>query len=108
MAKRFKSEEEILNLASALKAGRLSLGLTLKDIEKSLDINCGQLSRLEAGQFKTNSPNLQKLCNFLQLRRYSAKSDEGTLGIRLERFAARSPQHQAAAEEILSALERLD
>jgi transcriptional regulator with XRE-family HTH domain len=108
MSERFKSRCEILILASALKERRLALGLTLKDIEKSQNINCGQLSRLEAGQFKTNSPNLQKLCAFLQIHNRSVEPYEGALGHRMERFAARSPQHQAAAEEILRALERLD
>lgn len=104
MGERFKSKKEIVDLASALKARRLSLGLTLKDIEESQKINCGQLSRLEAGQFKTNSPNLQKLCKFLQLQQVG----ESALGIRLERFAARSRKHQAVAEELISALEQLD
>lgn len=105
MAEKFKSKQEIKSLASALKERRLSLGMTLKDVEKQEHIDCGQLSRFEAGQFKTNSPNLQKLCRFLQIR----QSPQGSkaLGSRLEQFAAQSPQHRAAAEDLLSALERL-
>lgn len=86
----------------------MQLGLTFKDIEKSQKINCGQLSRFEAGQFKRNSRNLQKLCKFLQIRDVAVEGVEEGLGYRLERFAARSPQHHAAVKNILSALESLD
>lgn len=107
MSTKFKSKDEILNLAAKLKERRVSLGMTLKDIEASQKINCGQLSRFEAGDFKTNSKNLQKLCNFLQIFKHPVAFQKSDLGARLERFAARSPQHCAAAEEILNALERL-
>lgn len=107
MAEKFKSKGEIESLASALKERRLKLGLTLKNIEKSQHINCGQISRLEAGKFKTNSKNLQKICKYLQIPRPSSSYQEDALGARLEHFAARSAQHRAAAEELLSALERL-
>lgn len=107
MADRFKSKEEIRTLASALKERRLALGLTLKNIEESQHINCGQISRLEAGKFKTNSNNLQKLCSFLQIERQPPSHRREALGARLEDFAALSPEHRAAAEEFLSALERL-
>lgn len=107
MAEKFKSKDEINSLALMLKERRLTLGLTLKNIEKSQHINCGQISRLESGKFKTNSRNLQKLCIFLQIPLRSSSSEEDTLGARLEHFAERSPQHRAAAEDLLSALERL-
>lgn len=106
MAEKFKSTEEIALLAATLKARRTALGLTLKDIEKSQGINCGQLSRFEAGIFKTGSKNLQKLCIFLQIGALSQPASDSTLGARLERFARHSPQHRAAAEELLRALER--
>jgi transcriptional regulator with XRE-family HTH domain len=105
MAEKFKSKQEIKSLASAIKERRLSLGLTLKDLEKEQHIHCGQLSRFEAGQFKTNSPNLQRLCRFLQI--FQSPQDSKALGTRLEQFAALSPQHLAAAEDLLTALERL-
>lgn len=103
MSKKFKSTDEVIKIAAAIQARRLAAGLTLKDIEKSQGIDCGQLSRLEKGSFKTNSPNLQKLCSFLQIE-YSAPRK---LGERIEQFASRSPTHRAAAEEVLNALERL-
>jgi transcriptional regulator with XRE-family HTH domain len=107
MTKKFKSKAEITNLAVKLKERRIVLGLTLKDIEKSQGINCGQLSRFEAGEFKTNSKNLQKLCNFLQITKQPSVPQKSDLGTRLEHFASLSPKHWAAAEELLNALERL-
>lgn len=107
MSNKFKSKDEILNLAAQLKERRVALGMTLKDIESSQKINCGQLSRFEAGDFKTNSKNLQKLCKYLQIFNQPSVVQKSDLGVRLEHFASRSPQHYAAAEEILSALERL-
>lgn len=107
MNRKFKSKDEINELAALLKERRLGRALTLKNIEKTLEINCGQLSRFEAGAFKTMSKNLQKLCAYLQITRGGKEAQGGSLGARLEGFAARSPQHRTAAEELLSALERL-
>lgn len=107
MAEKFKSQEEITHLASALRARRTALGLTLQEAEQRVHVNCGQLSRFEKGNFKTNSSNLQKYARFLQLSGRELSRDEPSLGDRLEQFAARSPAHRKAAEELLSALERL-
>ncbi len=103
MAEKFKSKDDVLRLATAVQERRLALGLTLKNIEDLQKINCGQLSRIEAGKFTTNSPNLQKLCKFLQIPVERPRK----LGDRLEQFAKRSAQHRAAAEDLLTALERL-
>lgn len=102
MSEKFKSKIEVDTLAFALKERRRRLGLTLKDVESSIGVNCGQLSRFEAGRFKSNSNNLQKLCSFMQMDVTTI-----SLGERLEKVAARSPSHRAAVEEILAALERL-
>lgn len=107
MAEKFKSEETIYHLANALKSRRKALGMTLKDAESCVRINCGQLSRFEKGDFKTNSENLQKYRVFLQIVDIEPSPLEGALGARLELFAAQSPRHRKAAEELLSALECL-
>lgn len=107
MSVKFKSNDEVLSLANKIKTRRKELGLTLKDIEGLVDVNCGQLSRIEAGKFKTNSNNLQILCKYLQIKDWFYEPQGGGIGVRLENFAARSDQHKLAAEEILNALERL-
>lgn len=108
MPEKFKSNDDISNLAKLIKARRKDRALTLKNIEGAIHINCGQLSRFEAGDFKTHSNNLQILCNYLQINVLVDKSLVGNIGVRLESFAARSNQHRVAAEEILNALERLN
>jgi transcriptional regulator with XRE-family HTH domain len=105
MTVKFKSEKEKRDLAHTLKTRRKERGHTLKNIEKSLQINVGQLSRFEKGEFTTLSSNLQKYCSFLQIEINTSQSG---LGSRLERFATRSPMHRAAAEEIINALEKLN
>lgn len=107
MAIKFKSESEVLDLARALRERRKSLGYTLKHIEKLENINCGQLSRFERGEFKTKSSNLQKYIGFLQTQGAATWPITHTLGERIEEFAARSPKHREAAEEFLKALEHL-
>lgn len=107
MGKKFKSDVETKTLAARLKMRRVELGYTLKNIEESLRINCGQLSRFEAGDFKTRSGNLQKLCNFLQITMDEKPPRPSELGLRLENFAALSPRHRAAAEQFLNVLEHL-
>jgi len=107
MSKKFKSNIEVFSLANKIKARRIALGLTIKNLEECIGINCGQISRFEAGKFKTNSKNLQILCKYMQITDWSCKSQGSSIGVRLENFAALSHQHKLAAEEILSALERL-
>ncbi len=107
MAGKFKSPEDITQFADALKRCRKLLGLTLKDVERSVSINSGQLSRFEQGDFKTDSKNLQLYAKFLQINDTKVRQKADSLGERLEQFAARSPQHREAAEKLLSALEHL-
>jgi transcriptional regulator with XRE-family HTH domain len=107
MSEKFKSEHEVNHIAARLREQRALLGLTLVDIESALGVNRGQLSRLEGGSFKTNSPNLQKYVQYLQNSMEDLQRPSITLGSRFEGFAARSPLHRAAAEEVLRALERL-
>lgn len=107
MSVKFKSNVEVFSLAKQIKARRRELGLTIKLVERYIGVDCGQLSRFEAGKFKTYSKNLQILCKYMQIADWSCKSQDNSIGARLESFAARSHQHKLAAEEILSALERL-
>lgn len=105
MAIKFKSDKEKKDLAHTLKTRRKERGHTLQNIEKSIQVNVGQLSRFEKGEFITLSDNLQKYCSFLQIE---INTNQIGLGSRLERFATRSAMHRAAAEEIISALEKLN
>jgi len=82
------------------------------ELGKASGIDYGQLSRFEAGQFRTESKNLQKICKFLQI----FPSDEGESDDQNEleklvkkflEFAAGSPRNQQAARALVNALELL-
>lgn len=111
MGWKFKSKDEINALAARLKLHRKQRQLTLQRLELLAGVNCGQLSRFESGKFRTASTNLQKICDILQISLSLEQSQQDvaptSVAVRMARFAARSPEHFAAAEDILRALERL-
>jgi len=111
MGWKFKSKNVIRSVAAQLKQRRIAQSLTLKNLEKITGIDCGQLSRFERADFKTASENLQKICKYFQISLPGAEPAEiplsESVGLRFERFAALSPTHRDAAEDILRALEKL-
>ncbi len=111
MGWKFKSKKLVLAIAGQLKQRRKERDLTVVNVEEATGVNRGQLSRFERGDFKTASENLQKICNFFQISLKDNEaikiSDGESIGVRLERFAAISASHRAAAEDILHALDKL-
>lgn len=81
--------------------------MTLKEAEQITGVDCSQISRFEAGSFRTASKNLQIICNFLQIQILPDNSFETNIGTRLERLAGRSPKLRVAIEDLLDALESL-
>ncbi|WP_138440223.1 helix-turn-helix domain-containing protein [Marinobacter alexandrii] len=100
-----KNESAIL--AKAIYQKRLSIGLTLAELENITGVNSSQISRFEAASFKFASKNLQKICNFLQVETLY-KNPNTDLGERVEKFAGKSPLHRLAVEELLRAIEHID
>lgn len=88
-----------------LRATRLERGLTLKQVERSVGIAAGQISRFERGAFKKLSRNLQNYANFLQIE--SSVCIERSIQDRILAIASKSADHRKALEEILAALERI-
>jgi len=107
MSRKFKSQNEILYFASAIKQHRIARELTLIELEKKVNINRGQLSKFEAGLFKMRSKNFHKLCKYLKINAQAEAVNSNTLGGRLEQFARHSKKHRDAAERMLQALEQL-
>ena len=111
MGWKFKSKKLILSIAEQINRRRKDQSLTLIELEKITGVDCGQLSRFEQGNFKTASNNLQIICKYFRISLNTAESTkaapEEAVGVRLERFAALSSTHRAAAEDILRALEKL-
>lgn len=98
------STESAWELGVELRRARASRGETLATAAKRAEIDVGQLSRFERGQFKRASKNLQKYAKYLQIT-LPAWTDN--LEERFRNFAARSAEHRAACELILDALEGL-
>lgn len=95
------------DLGVQLKARRLSQNLTVVAVGQRLEIDPGQISRFECGNFKMRSKNLQKYCSYLQIKDSMNAEQPSTWGSRLKRVGMVSPRHRAAVEEIIAALEKL-
>jgi transcriptional regulator with XRE-family HTH domain len=67
MAKRFNTPEAARALGMRLRTARHEAGMTLESVGKATGINHGQLSRIERGKAKTMAPNVQKMCDFLDV-----------------------------------------
>lgn len=98
------STESARKLGEALRHVRLTKAETLTSASKKINVDVGQLSRFERGEFKRASENLQKYANHLHI---SLPSWTDNLEDRFRNFAARSVEHRAACELILDALESL-
>lgn len=96
---------EPIQFSERLRAKRLERGLTLKQVEKSVGIAAGQISRFERGAFKMISKNLQNYACFLQID--FSNSFESSIQDRILAIASKSTKHRKALEEIIAALERI-
>ena len=90
-----------------LHARRTQKGITLASIGCELEIDVGQLSRFERGEFKRLSRNLRKYSKYLQISERELDNLSDSFPIRIAAIAAKSDAHRAAVEDILLALERL-
>ena len=100
--------EEARRIGQLLKTARLRNRQTLKEIARSIRVDSSQISRIERGDFKRISRNVQKMCSYLhipvsdikdQARRESEISDWAT------RVAAQSPKNRMVLEALLMALD---
>lgn len=106
MTKQGITQRQVAELAAHIREARKNRNETLISVQRYTGINCGQLSRFEAGRFKTISKNLQKLCLYLQIDpRETVPSP--TPGSRLDSFASLSLSHFRLAEDLVGLLEEI-
>jgi transcriptional regulator with XRE-family HTH domain len=98
------SPESAQKLGAELRRARIARKDNLVSASKKTNIDVGQLSRFERGQFKVASMNLQAYADYLQI---PLSAWTGDLEERFRIFATRSIEHRAVCELILDALERL-
>ena len=106
MTKPTITHDQAAELAAQIRNARQERQETLVYVQSCTGINCGQLSRFEAGKFKTASKNLQKLCNYLQISLYDTGA-RSTLGARIDKFASQSNKHLRIAENLVELLESI-
>lgn len=100
------SSDLAVQFGHRLRAARLDRDLTLEGVGSKLDIDAGQISRFERGQFVRISKNLQKYAKYLQTP--ATLNLEDSLASRVMLIASKSRKHRQAVEEIIAALERLN
>lgn len=101
-----KSIHEAEELARALRLRRKTLGLTLFQLANELEIDVGQISRFERGEFKFVSKNLQKLADYLQISTRDEPAED-TVVKEFAELLRRSDRHRAAAVALVRALQEL-
>jgi transcriptional regulator with XRE-family HTH domain len=91
-----------------VRAARERIGLTLQAVSLPSGVDYSQLSRIERGDFKMLSKNVQKICKYLSVPiAVRAGAEHLNIGIaqRAERVAAQSVRNQRVLEAVLTALD---
>ena len=107
MQKNCKSKLEATELGGAIRQRRKFLGLTLEKLAREVQVDVGQLSRFERGEFKYSSKNLQKTLSYLQIPADERDEVADRLIRKFAELLARSERHKAAATALVEALQEL-
>lgn len=102
-----KSELEVKELGVAIRQRRKLLEMTLDELAKEVQVDVGQLSRFERGEFKYSSKNLQKIVTYLQISPAKPVEVADPLIRKFAELLLRSERHRAAATALVHALEEL-
>jgi transcriptional regulator with XRE-family HTH domain len=89
-------------LGARIRDARLAMGLSLVEVQAKTDVNHGQQSRIERGDFKRYGANVRKLCKFYDLTPTVPELE--VLRARLDR-AVRSAPTRRALEAVLDAID---
>lgn len=107
MAANYNNSIDPGSLGNQLRAARLEANLTLQVVSSSININHSQVSRIERGDFKGPSKNVQILCNYFNIDWHGTPSarDKTDLASRLDRAANASPQWATVIVAFVEAIE---
>ena len=94
-------------LGTQLRSARLEANLTQMRVGSSINISHSQISRIERGDFRGPSKNVQILCKYFKIDWRGAPSarDKTTLASRLDRAANASPQWASVIVAFVEAIE---
>lgn len=105
MPSQYNSSENAQALGLRLRTARNSASMTLEDLAEKLKISHTQISRIERGQFKRTSKNVQILCTFLEIDATLPLQPARNLEARIARIASFSPRWERAVFALVEALE---
>lgn len=97
-------------LGTQIKMSRQSRSLSIQDVATQCGTHHSQLSRLERGQFKRLSGNVQIVCSFLQIKPHeliASSTGVAQLHARLDALVNRDPRSAAILAALLDALDTL-
>jgi transcriptional regulator with XRE-family HTH domain len=95
-------------LGARFRQARQSRALALQEVAAKCEIHHSQLSRLERGQFKRLSDNVQKVCKYLHIKPHESmvvRADVAELHARLDALVSSEPR---GAEVLAALLDALD
>jgi transcriptional regulator with XRE-family HTH domain len=102
------ARQDAIRIGSLVKAARLRAGKTLQSIAGPADVDYSQLSRIERGDFKSLSKNVQKICIFLDVALETEVADGWSkmeIARRAAQVAIQSSKNQRVLEAVLTALD---
>jgi transcriptional regulator with XRE-family HTH domain len=107
MTANYNNPCETQSLGSQLRAARLKSNLTLQQVGSNVSMSHSQISRIERGNFKNPSKNVQILCNYFNIDWTGSPSsrDKAALASRLDRAASVSPQWGKVIVAFVDAIE---
>ncbi|KAF1703082.1 helix-turn-helix domain-containing protein [Pseudoxanthomonas suwonensis] len=107
MADRFNSPEDAALLGARMRVARKRQGFTLKHLAAATKVDAGQLSRFERGRMATLSPNVLRICKFLQINPVVEAGAADRTRALLEHLLAQLPGREAPVERLLSAIQEI-
>jgi transcriptional regulator with XRE-family HTH domain len=101
------NDEESKSLGARLRQARLSCHETLEVLASATGVHHGQISRIERGEFRTISPNVQNLCDKLRVPSFSpvCRLDAESLALKLTAVVGKSPSKLRFIDLVLDALD---
>lgn len=110
MADRFKTTQDAASLGARMRIARIAARLTLTELASSTGVDAGHISKIERGMMVTFSPNVQKICTYLDVEISSPAfgvSGDSSVATRIESLLARSCISERALSKLVAALEEV-
>ncbi|WP_428700612.1 helix-turn-helix domain-containing protein [Stenotrophomonas rhizophila] len=110
MSQRFNSHSVAAELGVQVRASRLSRRMTLAALAEAVGVHHSQISRVERGGAITFSPNVQKICKFLNIQGVSSAGvgSRGNLADRVEALRVSIPEGERVLDALLGVLEQIE